>query len=584
MKYKMQGTHKSMRGFEYLVYSAFSFVLLTVLVLLPIAPVFASTDTDTTSLEESTSIAETVEEENELPSEITTQDAIDTETVVISSSNEPTEVVGEADIVSEDEALPELSAAEVGDPENLNSETVVQPVGEELSEVLPEEESTVNTDTTDVSTQPVIDQELLVPEQVDGDNTDVIVPDPNTTPTSTTAAPEVETIPSSDTDALPENDMSENREEDTIDESVSSTSVIMVDTNRVDENHLLFSTEECTKTGNDTFYCAKVKESAQVLFIDRVFGAPDQDGDTEIYIEKEGELLQITKNNFEDDAPYFDTISNTIVYHRLLDGRYQVISYNIETEEETQLTRDRYNNMYPNQYDDLVVWQGWVGNDWEVFLSHNGEVSMLTDNTYHDVAPTVNDSHVVWQAFEGTTWVMKIYDIRSKQVETVIGAGESIENPRFVLVYDSKTKEGDVEVKGYDFKSGTVIDLGSRPTPVPSNIPDPDQTGEERALVSTSTQPKLKIDGESDDDIDSDDTASTTSSSDIVIPPLHDTAPDILVTDDLASLDGSFDDVVVTQISSSTQEVSSHIEDIIVTPYTESIQESDPQQAIAPTL
>ena len=43
-KYVMVTTHKKMRGFEYLAYSAFSLILLVVLVCSPLAPVFADTD------------------------------------------------------------------------------------------------------------------------------------------------------------------------------------------------------------------------------------------------------------------------------------------------------------------------------------------------------------------------------------------------------------------------------------------------------------------------------------------------------------------------------------------------------------
>ncbi|MEZ4200081.1 MAG: hypothetical protein R3B69_00525 [Candidatus Paceibacterota bacterium] len=39
---------------------------------------------------------------------------------------------------------------------------------------------------------------------------------------------------------------------------------------------------------------------------DAIFAKSDKDGDTEIFIQKNGELTQLTDNQVDDHAPYYD--------------------------------------------------------------------------------------------------------------------------------------------------------------------------------------------------------------------------------------------------------------------------------------
>jgi hypothetical protein len=328
-----------------------------------------------------------------------------------------------------------------------------------------------------------------------------------------------------------------------------------------------FSKDECTTVGDGTFYCATASTQPQVLHTDRVFSAVDADGDKEIYIEKGGELTELTNNTLEDDAPYFDEVSNTAVWHRLIDGRYQIIQYNFNNETETQLTNDSFNNMQPSVFGDALVWQGWVGNDWEIFFQTGGERKMLTDNTTHDIAPSVNGTHIVWQSFENEAWRMKVYDIRTGLIDTIEDTGGgSIENPRFVLVYDAKMETGDIETRGYDLKSGEVVDLASKPTPVPEDIPDPDQTGEKRALVAPSTQPKQKTNSDENDDVGTT-TDNGIDDGDIVIPSFELPSDESVMTNATSTPEGTVDVLVPSFENSATSTDTAHIEDLVVEPY-----------------
>jgi hypothetical protein len=91
-----------------------------------------------------------------------------------------------------------------------------------------------------------------------------------------------------------------------------------------------------------------------------------------------------------------------------------------------------------------------------------------------------------------------------------------------VLVYDAKFDNGDVETRGYDIDSGEIVPLSATPgaSPIPTSIPDPDSTGEERALVTSVMSIKTKTNEE--DEGDGDDLFTATSSNDtndiVVVP------------------------------------------------------------------
>jgi hypothetical protein len=63
-----------------------------------------------------------------------------------------------------------------------------------------------------------------------------------------------------------------------------------------------------------------------------------------------------------------------------------------------QLTNNSYADEFPQINDaGQVVWQGWDGSDYEIYLYSGGVTSQLTNNTYDDKAPQINTSgQVIW--------------------------------------------------------------------------------------------------------------------------------------------------------------------------------------------
>jgi hypothetical protein len=569
--HKKPNSHVKVRGFEHLIVSAFSVCLLFVLVLLPLAPLFAADD----AVSEVAALPPVDPQPEAVNVESSTDESVDESSPDSTTDSEaPTTVTEEELVIKPVEPLPQNDVLLIENPESVDDS-----YGEVVLEEEFVDEETAGDELSTTSSE-ILSEGVSVED----------IPAEVVATSSDDTSEEIETVPliSADIDAEV---LDESEPEDTSDDLLSEDEtatvtpeigeVVSANVVTTDENRFSFAKGECASVGGEMFYCAKAEAATTTsTHTDRVFAAPDAEGDKEIYIEKDGVVAAISSNAIDDDAPYYDALSDTIVWHRLIDGRFQIVSYDIESEKETQLTNDRYNNMAPSRYDELTVWQGWVGNDWEIFVLEGNDLMMITDNTTHDIAPSVNGTHIIWQSFETGVWQMKVYDVHTKQISTIEDTeGGSVQNPRFVLVYDTKFESGDVETRGYDLVSGEVVSLGAVPASIPKEIPDPDQTGEKRALVSPQTQPKTKVDEGDDDmsgaggDVPEDDVL------DIVIPALQATSTDIMESTSTPVVNDT--DVIVPAIIIENATSTEHIEDIIITPYVEPIStEDDAQQVI----
>jgi len=523
---------KSMRSLNCSLYSMLALVLLVVFIFLPVGPVFADTQT----------VREPI---------VVEQNFVMDENVAIEASEMPQE----SDDVSKDNTTRAID--KILDTQETNGEIIVSSdYGSVLNEVLIQDEVD--------NMEETLSEDLVENHATNSDSaytqtvSEVLI----SVSSSITEAVILEEGVSVDTDG----DTNVSIHIDDMGPNLNITEVHSVTNN---ENRYTFSKDACTFAGDGVFYCVESSGDVAPHNMDRVFSAPDSDGDKEIYVEKGGKIFAITSNTFDDDAPYYDEVSNTIVWHRLIDGRYQIISYDVNSKTETQITRERYNNMEPSRFGDVTVWQGWIGNNWEIFLLKDGVRTMITNNTTQDITPIINGTHVVWQSFEGGVWHMKVYDIYTGIIQTIEdSSGGSIENLRFVLVYDTKFETGDVETKGYDLHSGSVLTLGVQPTSVPDKLPDPEQTGEDRALVTSSNgQPKTKVVNEVDDDNDENtDDDIKIGETDLIVPSFIDSGEDSILRVDREDqlISSPVPDIVIPSIVDDTEDSVEDIPDLII--------------------
>jgi hypothetical protein len=251
-----------------------------------------------------------------------------------------------------------------------------------------------------------------------------------------------------------------------------------------DENYYQFSKQSCVAVGDGTYHCSE-NDIEQYDNQSVVYAEVGESGNLEIFLQTaDGEVRQITDNEYDDASPYYDAETLQVVWQRLIDGRYQIVLYDINNGEESQLTFSRTNNMEPKVSTDGVVWQAWDNNDWEIMYFDGRFTDQITDNNVQDVAPVIQDRYVLWTVIGRGNQEGKVYSLDSQELLTISGHdGGVIENPRFVLVYDTKFDNGDIITQGFDPVTGVSEPLAAKPAPAPIDIPQPDPIGEIRALI-----------------------------------------------------------------------------------------------------
>ena len=259
---------------------------------------------------------------------------------------------------------------------------------------------------------------------------------------------------------------------------------------QIDTKIYSFSANECVAMGDNTYHCTTQAKS-DVNQLQVVYSAPDENGIHQIYVRTSNGLLQVTDSDHDDRAPYLDQISNSVVWHRQIDGRYQIMSYDLRTGSKEQLTILPTNHMEPARSGDITVWQVWKGGSWQIQKLRNNSISTLTDTAVHEISPRVHGGYIIWISTgrEGGR-VLKVFDSELGITKTVPDPGIGrVSNPRSVLVFDSQLENGDIIVHGYDPVTGEVLQLSATPSSKPVNIPkrDPAETG---IVTQSKAQPK----------------------------------------------------------------------------------------------
>lgn len=471
------------------------------------------------------------------------------------------------------------SENEVSEAPEVEDSNESEGVGEasQVSDVdTPEEETTdVGSETTEPEYSDIVlteGEELGSSDIEQSDTGDTAETDPETGTGTEDVTVYPETSDDQEEEASSDNDQNDEQAEEaeahaTSTEAATTTeNLLIVDHNA---NQLQFDQKQCASVGDGAFYCSSANTSSDEVQ-SGVFAAPDSDGDMEIFIRLNGKQQQLTSNSIDDNAPFYDALSERIVWHAMLNDRYQIMSYDMNTQEITQLTSSAYNNMEPVAYGNITMYQSWLDNNWEIVRNEGGNEERLTHNTQHDVSPNIRGGYTVWQSQFAEGWQVAVYDQETGHIEYVASeGGAKVENPRFVLVYDSTNDAGDIQTVGYDFDNKRSFTLNSIPADLPEELPDPDQTGETRALI----QSKHTIRGSEIEETDivptpnTSNGSSTATSSDNAIPAVDMTASSTLAASSSAPVSLPVEDLVIPSVPSATttQDIS-HIPDILIPP------------------
>lgn len=530
-------------------------LLLLLMLLQPLQPLYAAEpDVATEEATETTETTETDEGGGSETAEETAADSKETESVAEPDTEEDltaaddqsaaeTSTVEEDGSRSDESDSPEAEEVVVAEESESNTDdaSLVDDVGQnELSEpattsvpVDTSSSSPTSGEEEDVATTTVddnaststattsIDSPATTRDAVDGaveDDSDEPGTDPATSESDTAGndSDSINTDPDDDSSAesVSENPASTPDTEELADpdpdtsSSASSSNEVVVETALTshvsDANRHQFSAEECIVVGDGSYYCSAAEEVEVDIENDIVYSKRNADGYSEIYLQTAQGEQQITDNQYDDSAPHYDQQSASIVWHRDIDGRYQIMSYDLSTKEITQITNTSAHNMQPTRAGKYTVWQRWANGHWQVILAEAEVETPLTNQRVHNVAPYVYGNYVIWNTTSSLGEPkIAVYDIATELISYITNdEGGRVRNPRFVLVYDTELANGDVLTQGFDPETGETEPLSSVPAAPLPDIPSPDPVGETRALLpqKTASSSEDKVTKQSSDD------------------------------------------------------------------------------------
>ncbi len=91
---------------------------------------------------------------------------------------------------------------------------------------------------------------------------------------------------------------------------------------------------------------------------------------------------------------------------------------------------------------------------------------------------------IIWnvRSSDGTQSLMT-YEITTQTYNEIKDTeGVSVANPRMLVMYEAQYQNGDSVMKGFDLVTGEIIPIEHLPRDLPPQLPEPDATGEVRAL------------------------------------------------------------------------------------------------------
>jgi len=287
----------------------------------------------------------------------------------------------------------------------------------------------------------------------------------------------------------------------------------------------------CLEFEDGSFYCIKNSNSEiststkGISELPLVFLEKGASGEREVFLNEQGVIRQISSGARDVLFPVMDLYGNTVTWQALIDGKWRIEAYNRATASTTELGVLGENNMNPQIQKDVIVWQAWVDNNWEIFLAEPNTLSSstpttsptissqvistttpsfspetpmswrtkrITTNGWHDMFPRISNGFITWQAYKNGVWQVFMYNIETGISAQLSQGGEKSENPRFVVLWDKRNVDGDVQTFGYDMTSGEEIVVGKHEDKTPFKDLPETPLQENKGIILSSSVVKIK--------------------------------------------------------------------------------------------
>ncbi|HBA86400.1 MAG TPA: hypothetical protein DCZ95_20155 [Verrucomicrobia bacterium] len=127
----------------------------------------------------------------------------------------------------------------------------------------------------------------------------------------------------------------------------------------------------------------------------------------EIMIWNDGVQQQLTTNYYYDMAPKVH--KDRVVWYGWDGHDFEIYLYDT-LGGVSQITSNQYDDVSPVIWGDTLAWEGYAGVDADVFIWKEGKIQKVSDNIEDDLNPRVWNGQVVWQGFDGDDFEIYLYD------------------------------------------------------------------------------------------------------------------------------------------------------------------------------
>ncbi len=146
-----------------------------------------------------------------------------------------------------------------------------------------------------------------------------------------------------------------------------------------------------------------INNSSQVVW--QSYGDPHEE---DIFFYDGMTTLRLTHNASGDRGPMMNSSGHVVWYgqNTTYPFAYDIFFYGGTLPPQNITNTCSYDDDFPSMNDsDSIVWRGFDGNDYEIFLYDGATITQMTDNCYDDNPPRINNNgQVVWSGFDGNDY------------------------------------------------------------------------------------------------------------------------------------------------------------------------------------
>lgn len=285
-------------------------------------------------------------------------------------------------------------------------------------------------------------------------------------------------------------------EEETDIEPETASAFVALATN---DSQVVFETKDCVSLSDGEYYCVRKDQTAEVSPSPKTAtvsaeARKDAEGDLEIYVTDGNGTKQITNNSIDDDSPKYDETAKYLVWHALVDDRYQIFFHDISRSETFQITNESYNNTNADVSLRTIVWQAWADDNWEIFAATYAPgavepfvVERVTRTSDPDMFPKIHGRLLTWQSRSGDQWLSLGFNLDTKELLHLgEGTNGDVTSSRLVFLVERRDENGNIVRVGYDIETGETLPLGGAPENTPQPIPE-NPTQEQTGVIPENT-------------------------------------------------------------------------------------------------